>query len=154
MTTEGRRPLSFATLDQVMPDVDRLTAGYESVGNWSLGQICNHLTGALTTSVEGTSFKAPWLVRTLVAPFIFKRIMKTGQMTEGVKLPKAFLPREGLDDRAEVEALRAALGVFAAHSGPVAAHPFFGPISRADWERLHCIHCAHHLSFVHPNGAT
>jgi hypothetical protein len=71
-------------------------------------------------------------------------------MDEGVKLPKEFLPRPGLDARAEAEALRAALRLYAAHAGPVAEHPFFGRISRDEWTRLHCIHWAHHLSFVHP----
>ncbi|MFI5459648.1 MAG: DUF1569 domain-containing protein [Isosphaerales bacterium] len=39
----GRRELSFASLDEVMPDVERLLAGHATVGQWSLGQICNHL---------------------------------------------------------------------------------------------------------------
>ena len=38
-----RRALSFATLDGVMPDVDHLLTGHTTVGQWSLGQICNHL---------------------------------------------------------------------------------------------------------------
>jgi Protein of unknown function (DUF1569) len=71
-------------------------------------------------------------------------------MTEGIKVPEAFLPKPGLDARAEADALRAALRFYAAHTGPLAEHPFFGRISRDEWTRLHCIHCAHHLSFVHP----
>ena len=35
---------------------------------------------------------------------------------------------------------------------PPAPHPFFGPLTRAEWTRLHCIHCAHHLSFALPPG--
>ena len=33
-----RRTLTFARLDDVMPEVDRLLAGYEAIGMWSLGQ--------------------------------------------------------------------------------------------------------------------
>jgi Protein of unknown function (DUF1569) len=71
-------------------------------------------------------------------------------MAEGIKIPEAFLPKPGLGAGVQAEALRAALRLYAAHTGPLAEHPFFGRISRDEWTRLHCIHCAHHLSFVHP----
>jgi hypothetical protein len=145
-----RRTLTFTRLDEVMPDVDRLLEGHRTAGQWSLGQICNHLSGAIQGSVEGFPLRAPWVVRKLIAPIIKRQIFRTGRMTEGVKLPKKFLPKPDLDSRAEAEALRAALRLYAAHSGPMAAHPFFERLSRDEWTRLHCIHCAHHLSFVHP----
>ena len=57
-----RRTLEFARLDDVMPEVDRLLAGHTTVGNWSLGQICNHLSRPRSgSSVEGFGVKAPWL---------------------------------------------------------------------------------------------
>jgi hypothetical protein len=145
-----RRTLTFARLDQVMPDVDRLFEGHKTVGQWSLGMICNHLGTALQSSVEGFPGRAPWLVRKTIAPFVKRKILRTGQMTEGIKVPEAFLPKPGLDARAEAEALLVALRFYAARTGPLAEHPFFGRISRDEWTRLHCIHCAHHLSFVHP----
>jgi hypothetical protein len=91
------------------------------------------------------------LPRVVLGPIVKRQLFKTGRMRTGVKLPERFLPKPGLDARAEAEALRAALRLFAAHSGPLATHPFFGTLSRAEWDRLHCIHCAHHLSFAVPN---
>jgi hypothetical protein len=41
-----RRELTFASLDDVMPDVERLLAGHVTVGRWTLGQILNHLATA------------------------------------------------------------------------------------------------------------
>ncbi len=38
-----RRTLRFASLDEIMPEVGRLMAGYTAVGNWTLGQVCEHL---------------------------------------------------------------------------------------------------------------
>jgi hypothetical protein len=146
----ARREVSFASLDQVMPDVDRLLVGHVTVGNWSLGQICNHLARGIRSTVEGSPERAPWLVRKTIGPLILKRILKTGRWPSGIKLPKKSEPKPGDDARAEAEALRVALQVLASHPGPLAAHPFAGPISRDDWERFHCIHCAHHLSFARP----
>lgn len=149
-TTDTRRTLTFASLDQVMPEVDRLLPGHKTVGNWSLGQICNHLAAAVTVSVDGVAVKAPWLLRKTIAPVVLKRILKAGRIRDGFQLPEEFVPKPDLDARAEAEALRASLRLFAAHSGPVAEHPFFGRMSRDQWDQLHRIHCAHHLNFVLP----
>ena len=102
-----RRPLTFASLNEVMPDVDRLLNGHTTVGKWSLGQICNHLSGAVIGSVEGFGGKAPWLIRKTIGPIIKRQILCAGRMREGMKLPEQFLPKPGLDPRAEAEALRA-----------------------------------------------
>ncbi len=151
-TTAARRPLQFATLDEVMPEVDRLIErGHTTVGKWTLGQICNHLAGALTKSVEGIPFRAPWILRKTIAPFFLRRLLRTGRMPEGFRLPESALPKPGLDARAEAETLRAALRFYAAHTGPMASHPFFGAIGRETWDRIHLIHCAHHLSFSLPD---
>ena len=34
----------------------------------------------------------------------------------------------------------------------MAMHPFFGAMTRPQWDHLHRIHCAHHLSFAVPEG--
>ena len=151
-TTAGRRAVTFARLDEVMPDVERLLQGYTTVGRWSLGQICNHLAMAVNGSIDGSPAKAPWLVRTLVAPIVLRKLLKSETMPEGVKVPESVLPKPGLDDRAEAEALRAALKRFAEHTGALVDHPFFGPLGRDRWDHLNRIHCAHHLSFARPGS--
>ena len=49
----ARRSLTFASLDEVMPDVDRLLRGHTTVGNWSLGQICGHLAQGVDRTIGG-----------------------------------------------------------------------------------------------------
>jgi hypothetical protein len=87
-----------------------------------------------------------------MGPFVKRQLFKTGQMREKIQLPEKFLPKPGLDARAEAEALRGALQMYSTHSGPLADHPMFGPLNRDEWTRLHCIHTAHHLSFVLPKS--
>jgi Protein of unknown function (DUF1569) len=145
-----RRPLEFSSLTEVMPEVDRLLERHRTGGNWSLGQICNHLSDSLIYSVNGFGVKAPWLIRMTLGRIFKRQLFQSGQMRAGIKLPEKFLPKNGLDSRAEAEALRAALERYSAHAGSLADHPMFGPMNRDEWTRLHCIHCAHHLSFVHP----
>jgi hypothetical protein len=35
-------------------------------------------------------------------------------------------------------------------SGRFDEHPLLGRLSPSQWERFHCLHCAHHLSFAVP----
>ena len=110
--------------------------------------IRNHLTIFLVGSIDGSHLKAPWPLRKLIAPLVLRRI-STGKIAEGIKVPPPLLPKAAVDARPGVEALRAAIRTFAGHPGPLAEHPFFGKLT-AQYERLHCIHCADHLSFAIP----
>jgi hypothetical protein len=147
-----RRTLNFATLDRVMPEVDRLLQGHETLGQWSLGQVCNHLAATFTYSVEGFPGHAPWIVRQTIGAVARRNVFKTGRLPAWLKLPAKFAPKPGLDARAEAEALRASLQFYAAHQGPLAIHPLMGRLTREQWTRLHGIHCAHHLGFLSPSG--
>jgi hypothetical protein len=145
-----RRTLEFARLDDVMPEVDRLLAGYAPAGKWSLGQICNHLAETYRMSVEGFGVQAPWLVRSTLGRASMKKLFRERRMKEGIKVPEKFLPKPGMDDRAEAEALRASIAYYQGHPETRALHPFFGRMTGDDWDRLHLIHSAHHLSFAVP----
>ncbi len=147
-----RRQLNFASLEEVMPEVERLSAGYESVGQWSLGQICNHLTASfnfVTSGVAGSRVSnAPEDPRFAL---IRTRFFRAGRFPDGKAAPVSELvPGTGLDDRAEVEALRDALARYALATGPFPAHPFLGSMTKEEWSQFHSLHAAHHLGFAVP----
>jgi hypothetical protein len=148
--TPARRALTFASLDEVMPYVDRLLEGYTTVGNWSLAQICEHLARSINCTIDGFPVRAPWIVRKTLGRLLLWRILRTGRFAEGMKAPAEYQPAGGGDERAAAEGLRAALRRFATHAGPLVEHPMGGWVSREVWVRFHCIHCAHHLSFAVP----
>lgn len=145
-----RRALSFASLADVTPDVERLLAGHVTVGRWSLGQICNHLALTINAPIDGCPVKFPWLVRRTFGAAARRLMFRWGWIPRGVRVPRTYLPRPGLDAAAEAEALRAAVGRFQIHVGPLDEHPLLGPMGKAGWERFHLLHCAHHLSFAIP----
>lgn len=148
--TEGRRTLRFERLDEVMPEVERLLAGHETLGTWSLAQICRHLAMSMRRAVDlpaSTTFD-PAL---RVSDEQKRRVFETGQLPEALPGPPEIMPGEVGDARAEADGLREAIAYFhASPTGPQAPHRFFGPMSRDEWEQLQRIHCAHHLSFVVP----
>jgi hypothetical protein len=149
-----RRRLSFSNLTEVMPDVDRLAPANHTVGQWSLAQICNHLSTTFRYSIDGFPGKpVPWLLRKVLAGPIMRKMVQTGEMPAGQQGPAYLVPAPGLDARAEVESLRTELARFISHKGPLAFHPFFGTLTREQWDVLHRFHCALHLGFALPNDA-
>lgn len=149
--TAGRRILDYPSVEAIMPDVDRLLEGHVTVGRWSLGQICNHLTFAFVASLEGfPSRPLPAPLRATAGRLLLNYMFRSRRIPEGVRLPKKFAPKPELDARAEAEALRAAIRIFLSDPEPKGVHPFFGRLTKSEWERYHQIHSAHHLSFAVP----
>ena len=150
--TPGRRSLSFRTLDDVMPEVERLLAGHETVGAWSLGQICEHLALVLRRVVDlpvtAHSDPSTW------APASKRNeILDSGALPEGIPGIPEIMPSRSVDVREAADFLRSAIAHYkASPTGPVAPHRVFGPLSRDEWTRIQCIHCAHHLSFAVPTA--
>src|SRR5438067_5729 len=76
----ARRPLTFASLNEVMPDVDRLLRGHTTVGNWSLGQICSHLAQAVHFTIDGFPPEAhpPWIIKQTLGRLLLWYILRVG----------------------------------------------------------------------------
>jgi len=152
--TKGRRALGFADLRDVIADVEHLRGGgYRTLGRWTLAQICNHLGNSIDyTSAGFPGRAAPWLVQQSIGRGIRWLMLSTGRIAEGVQLPAEYRPRADLDESAEAARLKDSIGRFEAFDGALAAHPLVGRMSKMQWQRYHCIHCAHHLSFVLPSA--
>jgi hypothetical protein len=144
-----RRNIQFHDFDQVAADIGDLQAkGYQRCGNWTLGQICDHLAIFMRGSVDGFSWTMPWIFRVTIGRFFLQRILRQKKMAAGVRVPKVFLPGESADDVASVESLLQLVRRYQDHTGPMAPSPFSGELSRQEWDQLHLIHAAHHLSFL------
>ena len=148
-----RRPLDFQDLEQVLLDVRHLSAdGYDRLGTWTLGQVCDHLAIFFRGSLEGFTQKVPWLIRVLLGRMLFRHIIRRRGMGEGIKVPRSFLPGDAGDDAASAEQLVELIERFRTHAGEYEPSPLFGRLSRDEWTQLHLIHCSHHLSFLIPQN--
>ena len=142
-----RRLLDFASLDEIMPDVERLVGGHVTGGQWTPAQILYHLA----TSIRLTSLGRPGSASEGVSDEFRRRFFESRRFPEGMEAPhRRLIPPDDADVRVETEALRDAIGLFARATGPFPAHPLLGPLSKEEWTEFHCIHCAHHLRFVSP----
>lgn len=150
---QQRRKLDFHSWSEVLDDVERLRrAGYDRAGNWDLSQVLEHVGEGLRTACEGTEHQGPWIVRKLIGPIILRRILRDRRMKAGIKVPKWWLPGPGTDESAAVDRFRAQIAAFEALGRTPCQHPFFGPLSKQQWQDLVLVHAAHHLSFLVPRG--
>lgn len=149
----GRRKLNFADFSQLLADAEHVAnTPCQTLGNWSVGQILDHLAVAANGPFDGYGgFQAPWWLRKLIIPFIKNNIL-TKPMSPGFQLPKktaTLLPEPGSDPLEAYARLQTALARFATET-PRYAHPAFGTLAFQEWVALTLRHSEMHLSFVIP----
>lgn len=147
-----RRTLEFQSLDEVMPEVERLMRGHRTVGAWPLSEICKHLAGTIRLAVDApaTTQHDPSL---RFPQEKIDEVFNTGRLPQDLPRPTtttSMLPP--LSENEAAELLRSAIAYYQASPGPVVGHRFLGPLSKEQWNRLQLIHCAHHLSFAIPTA--
>jgi hypothetical protein len=149
-----RRHLDFKAWPDLLADVDHLRqAHYDRVGNWDLSQILEHVGEGLCTALRGTNHRGPWIVRRFIGPLILKRILKERRMKAGIKVPQWWLPGPSHDECAAVDQFRSEVAEFQGMTTTPCPHPFFGPLTKQQWNDLILVHAAHHLSFLIPRSA-
>jgi hypothetical protein len=149
-TVVGRRTLRFETLNDVLADLDALEGKkLQALGNWSVGQILEHLARTMNGAIDGMKFTAPWYIRLMVG-FMRKKFL-TGKMPAGFKLPaqaaEQLIPAEPISEAAGFAALRGAIRRSLAETKR-APSPVLGKLTVEEANQLQCRHCELHLSFI------
>ena len=148
----GRRSLRFNSIAEAIADAEAVLAKpFRTVGNWTAGQILDHLARTVRINFDGPHGLAPWFLRTFVAPFMRKKFV-TAAMPAGFQFNsqmEPFRPDNNADAQAALSELRKQLTRLE-REAPTAPHPFFGKMTHEEWIGLHLRHCELHLSFLVP----
>lgn len=147
----ARRTVYFSAFSEVVQDAEHLLGNHHTVGNWSFGQICQHLAKTMNAMIDGFGFMAPWWARWFIAPFV-KNSLLIKPMKPGFKLPKAgakLLPDESVTGEEGLRQLKAAIERLT-HEIPSAPHPFLGKLASEEVVQLQLRHCEMHMSFIVP----
>lgn len=135
----------------MVQDAERVsTSTTKTLGNWSAGQIFQHLANTFNGSIDGFQTKLPWYVRTMAK--LFKKRFINGAMPAGMKLPKQLSDQvmpEPVSTETGLSNLRAAVTRLATEIQR-AEHPVFGVLTSDEWDRIHLAHAQLHLSFLTP----
>ena len=150
-----RRELLLTNLDDVVSECQRLIrSDYRMHGRWTLGQICQHLRLTIDASIEGYP---TWMtilgfpLRPVLRRFALPQLL-AGRSPSGIRTAGMFVPPRGLDDDREVRALIECVSRFKHVENGLHAHPGFGRLNRAEFERFHAAHASHHLGFLSCNN--
>jgi hypothetical protein len=145
-----RRMLDFASMDEIMPDVERLLQGHSTAGQWTLAQVLYHLATSIRLTTLGRAGSPPGNV----SEEFRQRFFGSRRFPDGLTAPYARLipPADALV-HVQKEALQEAIAGFTSATGPFPGHPLLGALSKEEWSQFHCIHCAHHLGFAAPQPA-
>lgn len=149
----GRRQLHFDSLNDIGADVERLAKSREIrvLGNWSAGQVLDHLAIVMNKSIDGFTNRPPALIR-FVVRLLFKKRFLTKTMPPGFQLspkmqtelvPPSISLEEGLAH------FRQALTRLQTDKSR-APNVVLGPLTNDEWVQLHCRHSELHLSFLVP----
>ncbi len=146
-SAEQRRSLNFENIGDVLPEVVRLKHSYRALGTWSLGQTCQHLAGSFHGSIDGFDLR-----RHRIKRFFLHKQMLRYALTKGIPpnytVDENLTPRDDVPLDDAIHAITKAIDRYQKHQGPLHPHPLFGNLSRENWDRIHRIHCAHHLRLI------
>lgn len=149
-----RRSLRFQNYEQVLVEAERLNEmGYEPTGNWSLAQVCHHLSMVMEYSLDGFPKQQPWLFRWIARRFFLPRVLKHQVIRGRAPAGAALQPPDSPDAPAALARLHKAIDRLKNHKGELAPSPAFGPLTPDEWREVHLWHCEHHLGFLAPKGA-
>jgi Protein of unknown function (DUF1569) len=146
----GRRTVRYNSYDEVLADAERLAAmPTRTLGNWTLGQIFQHLAKAMDAMIDGPPFLLPAPVRLLMSLFMKGKMLRE-TLSPGFKLPKkgeGLLPTPATTTEEGLRLLRAAVQRVKGTTER-ALHGGFGKMGPGEWDQFQLRHCELHMSFV------
>lgn len=143
------RKIRFRKLKEVEVEVQSLLeSGYRQGGEWSLGEICDHLSKSLRAARVGISTYIPSFMQ--YGMYSFAGTM--AQVTRGMQVPTLIPPTEEISDQKGVNKLVKELKKYRKQRKR-AGRMFLGSTAAKRGRKFQLWHCGHHLSFLEPRDA-
>ncbi len=149
---QSRRVLRFTTLEEMLTEAQALATGsVRTLGNWSLGQILDHISVWLEFTLDGFPLTIPWYVRWVARPFrgyLVRSAMKPG-FRWSEREAKLVTPQREISTEEGLAHLRRAVARWRAEPQRHPS-PLLGRLSLEQWEQFQLRHAENHLGFVVP----
>lgn len=147
-----RREVRYESFDDLLQDAERLASGeVTTAGNWSFGQILEHLARAFHMTIDGANFGLPSPVQWALRTFMMKRFLRDG-ITPGFTIPKnartTLLPAP-VETEDGLRQLRDAVSRLKQESQR-SINPVLGKITPDQSDTFQLRHAEMHMSFVKP----
>ena len=146
----ARRHVHYDSLAELLDDARRINSSdTTTVGEWSQGQIFQHLGVTVDSSVNGFGFSAPWPMRFMLITFMKKKFL-TKPLPAGFKVPaklRKAIPADATTTDEGLKLLEDAIQQFDA-ADSFAPHPFLNQLTRDEWIAFHLRHAELNMSFI------
>lgn len=149
----ARRTLSFSSLQDILDDAERITAGGQVItsGTWSAAEIIDHVRILMNIARTGFDFTMPLPLR------IMGRLLRTTALTKpirpGFKFPKiaadTLMPDPNLTLEESKDRLREEIRLSSQPGAMRHPSPLLGKLTHEQWVQLNCRHAELHFSFMH-----
>ncbi|HMV80128.1 MAG TPA: DUF1569 domain-containing protein [Leptospiraceae bacterium] len=146
------RDVKLASLDEALKELQKLEKAKRVFvpGLWNLNQVLAHCAQSIEYSITGYPKNKSVIIRKTVGKLVLMAFLSKGKMSHNLNDPIPGAPSlptkedyfEGLDR------LKAAIQKFKEAKEPLAPHFVYDALSKADYDRVHAMHIADHLSAV------
>ncbi len=114
---------------------------------WTEGQVLVHCAQSVEFSLTGFPKPRSLIVRKLFGPVVMRKFLKNGVMSHDLAAEIPGAPALGSPSREEgIARLKKSIADFRAHQGPLKPHFAYGEVTREQYEALHSMHFANHLT--------
>lgn len=157
---EGSTDSRYQDWPAVLAALERLERAHAAkqvrqLGRWTPAEILDHLARFLQASLDGFGPERPPLPLRVFGRLIKPLALSDHPTPKGIKLKgpigEVLLPtaeKEFASAMAEVRAQIARVHPDRRSNPYIAASPLLGPLSRAEWDKLHLKHFRHHLGYL------
>ncbi len=147
----GRRAVKYASLDELLADARRFSEiEFQKLGNWSPGQIYEHLARTMNCSLDGFDMTFPAPLRWIMSLFMKKRMLYKS-IPAGFKSTAKMVASDSIATETGLANLEQAIH---RHQGnpTYVLHPGFGKLTPEEWIAFHLRHAEMHMSFLIPQN--
>lgn len=148
-----RRELHFSAMQDIQADVEYLDSGDppRTSGNWTAGQIVQHVSRFIGFSIDGFPEARLALPLRVLGRLLRGRVL-VNPLRSGFRFPRRFeflAPTPGITWEDAVAGFRETMARLATEK-MTATSPVLGRLSHEQWVQFHCRHAEMHFSFMHP----
>jgi hypothetical protein len=148
------RTLRFETNRDILREINRLRhGGYTQRGNWSLSQMCYHISVPLKKRITPPATTTPTAEQAAMQQRIIEPILATGKPPPGMQTPPEMITPELCPEGSIEEFLDLLRQLDEYQHEYVDFGPAMGPVKTDVLRQVTKLHAAHHLAFLDPKHA-
>jgi hypothetical protein len=145
-----RRSLRFETNRDIVLEINRLRhGGYTQRGNWSLPQMCWHISVPLKNRIKPPVSTTPTPQQAALQRTIIEPILATGKAPPGMQPPPEMIPPAECG-QASIDDFLALLDQLDQYPHEYVDFGAMGPVKADVLRQITKFHTAHHLAFLDP----